>query len=327
MSQLVRCFPLCPMNWTSVEDEIPSLEVDAKIMLEQSAPAFCRRLLAYRDYLPEVLHIRGLVSNVNPVPTFYDGQVRTENIWVELIGLLGVLSLLNLRLVGYSRKNGGRILRSVSPTPKALNQLGSQGSVRPLPMHLDNADLLFPKQFFEVKSGRRNSARFLAWLILNEDLDAPIEYVRIHDAINLHLDPSDIGWLSGPFFNVYPPDSIGKNNPIENLKVLIPDGKGGFVSRFNQAKIEPRNFSSNSAFKRFSKTINDSRIRRTIFPKRGDLVILDNFRCVHGRNKFLPRDDGTDRQMIRVYAANEEEFDELKDYISPEFSNGRILIS
>lgn len=315
-----------PINWIDLENNWPSFESSAKQQLVRSAPHFQKRIAGYSNDLPEMLHISGLNGNRDKVPTFYDGIIKTELIWEELSTFVGCLSSLKVKMVGYSRKNKGRLLRSVAPTAKGILQLGSQGSARELPMHVDNADLLFPDESSEIKNGPKTSARFLAWLVLNAEPLVPIEYVRLEDALLLHPDEGDIGWLSGPFFDVSSPDSISDASVSENLKVLVQNETGQFVSRFNQAKVSSKNLQAQLAFERFIKTVNDPRIRKTIHAQRGDIILLDNFRCVHGRRKFLSRDDGTDRQMIRVYAMPDNEFQKVAaEYLSPQHRSGRIL--
>ncbi|HXD33723.1 MAG TPA: TauD/TfdA family dioxygenase [Pyrinomonadaceae bacterium] len=317
-----------PRNWIDLENNFPYFESAAQQQLARSAPLLQKRIASYSNDFPEMLHIRGLIGKRSKVPTFYDGIIKAELIWEELIAFIGCLCSLELKIVGYSRKNNGRLLRSVAPTVKGILQLGSQGSARELPMHVDNADLLFPREYSEIKSGPKTSARYLAWLVLNAEPDVPIEYVRLEDAILLHPDKEDIGWLSAPLFDVSSPDSISDGRVSENLKILVQNEIGQFVSRFNQAKISSKNLQAQLAFDRFIKTVNDPRIRKTIHAQRGDIILLDNFRCVHGRRKFLSRDDGTDRQMIRVYAMQEQEFQKVAaDYLSPKHSSGRIFSS
>lgn len=315
-----------PLNWIDLENNVSDFENTARQQLERSAPLLQERIARYSNDLPEMLHIRGLIGNRSKVQTFYDGIIRTELIWQELTAFIGCLHSLGLNLVGYSRKNKGRLLRSVAPTLKGIQQLGSQGSARELPMHVDNADLLFPREYNEIKSGPKNSARYLAWLVLNTEPDVPIEYVRLEDALLLHSDKEDISLLSSPLFDVKSPDSISDESVSENLKILVQNEMGQFVSRFNQAKVSSRNLQAQLAFNRFIKTVNDPRIRKTIYAQRGDIILLDNFRCLHGRRKFLSRDDGTDRQMIRVYAMQENDFQNVAaEYLSSQHPNGRIL--
>jgi hypothetical protein len=315
-----------PINWNTLENDFPYCESAARQQLLRSVPHFQKRIAGYSNDIPEMLHIRGLTGNRDKVPTFYDGIIKTEVIWEELTTFIGCLSSLELKIVGYSRKNKGRLLRSVAPTAKGIVQLGSQGSARELPMHVDNADLLFPREYSEIRGGPKTSARYLAWLVLNAEPDVPIEYVRLEDALLLHSDKEDISWLSGPFFDVNSPDSISDGSVSENLKILVQNEIGQFVSRFNQAKVSSKNLQAQLAFDRFTKTINDPRIRKTIHAQRGDVILLDNFRCVHGRRKFLSREDSTDRQMIRVYAMQENEFQKVAaKYLSPQHRSGRIF--
>lgn len=315
-----------PANWIDLENNFEYFENAAQRQLVRSVPILQKRIASYSNDPPEMLHIRGLIGNRSKVPTFYDGIIKTELIWTELTVFVGCLRSLALKMVGYARKNNGRLLRSVAPTVKGLHQLGSQGSARELPMHVDNADLLFPPDYSEIKSGPKTSARYLAWLVLNAESDVPIEYVRLEDALLLHSDKEDVGWLSAPLFDVSSPDSISDGRVSENLKILVQSETGQFVSRFNQVKISSKNLQAQLAFDRFTRTVNDPRIRKTVHAQRGDIILLDNFRCVHGRRKFLSRDDGTDRQMIRVYAMRENEFEKVTaEYRSPQHPSSRIL--
>jgi L-asparagine oxygenase len=46
-------------------------------------------------------------------------------------------------------------------------------------------------------------------------------------------------------------------------------------------------------------------VRHEIQLQAGDLLVIDNRRCLHGRNSFVPRHDGTDRWLERVYVRAE----------------------
>lgn len=315
-----------PIDWINLENDLPYFESAAQQQLLRSVPQFQKRIVNYSKEMPEMLHIKGLFGNQTKVPTFYDGIIKTELIWEELATFIGCLSSLGLKLVGYSRKNNGRLLRSVAPTLKGIAQLGSQGSAKQLPMHVDNADLLFPSDYNEIRSGPKTSARYLAWLVLNSESNVPIEYVRLTDALLLHADQNDIELLSSPLFDVASPDSISNMEVSEKLRMLVQNEKGQYATRFNQAKVSSKNIQAKFAFDRFAKTINDPRIRRKVYAQRGDVVLLDNFRCVHGREKFLARDDGTDRQMIRAYSMDEDDFRKVSaEYLSLQYQNGRIF--
>jgi len=311
----------------TVEDAIPSLEVSAARAIAQSLPRISGEIARAGAGKLGMLWVKGLSRRLEPVPTFYDGVVRAEKIPVELMSLLGTMKALGLSLVGYSRKNGGRIFRSVSPTEIALSQLGSQGSARELPLHIDNADLFFPEPFERRHYRRSASARYIGWVVVNADSSAPMEYTFIDDAVRLHTFERDIEVLQQPLFDAVSPDSVGKETANENVPLLLRESDGGFISRFHGAKIRPRSFDAQVAFDRFSLTVKREEIRRRMFVQSGDVVILDNFKALHGRKAFLARRDGTDRQMIRVYGMTDPDFNQVAGSMSPEFPNGRIMLN
>ena len=245
---------------------------------------------------------------------------------MELLALFGTMKALGLSEVGYTRKNGGRILRSVSPTERTLGQLGSQGSARELPLHIDNADLFFPEPFERRHYGRSISARFIGWVVINSDPAAPMEYTFIDDAVGLHEFARDIDVLQQPLFDAVSPDSVGKETANELVPLLLREPDGGFISRFHGAKIRARGFDAQVAFDRFALTVKREEIRRRLFVQSGDVVILDNFKALHGRKAFLPRFDGTDRQMIRVYGMPSGDFSQVAHAMNPQIPNGRVML-
>jgi L-asparagine oxygenase len=313
-------------NASQVETLIPSLELEAKSVLARSLPRVGRELGRLGKQKHGMFWLKGLSRRTRPVSTFYDGVVRAEEIPVELMSLLGTMSSLGLSLVGYSRKNRGRILRSVAPTETALGQLGSQGSARELPLHIDNADLFFPEPFERRHYGRSISARYIGWVVINADSQAPMEYTFVDDAVSLHEYERDIEVLQQPLFDAVAPDSIGKETANEMVPLLLRESDGGFISRFHAAKIRPRGFDARIAFDRFSLTVKREEILRRLFVQSGDVVILDNFKALHGRKAFWPRRDGTDRQMIRVYGMDSRDLSQVAHSMNPEYPNSRIML-
>lgn len=57
-----------------------------------------------------------------------------------------------------------------------------------------------------------------------------------------------------------------------------------------------------AAYERLSRNAEEAGERVSLEP--GDLLILNNARCVHGRTAYQPRLDGTDRWLIKTYVSN-----------------------
>ena len=83
----------------------------------------------------------------------------------------------------------------------------------------------------------------------------------------------------------------------------MPNADGGYFSRFSQGKCRGANRAATEAPEAFSEASEATDIRVQIALEPGDVVILDNFRSMHRRNSYIPRWDGRDRWLVRLYAA------------------------
>lgn len=125
------------------------------------------------------------------------------------------------------------------------------------------------------------------------------------DKIMKQLDEETIEILQLPHFETGIDESFLGDNPT-TFKLITP------ILRDTEDKIEHLRWSmvfdwslmsgmnpeAITAFDKFKAAVRNS--IENIFLNTGDLMIIDNNRAVHGRTKFQPRYDGTDRWLKRL---------------------------
>jgi L-asparagine oxygenase len=99
------------------------------------------------------------------------------------------------------------------------------------------------------------------------------------------------------------PDSFMDRGEACSVPVLVPDGCGGFYSRYNQGLTRGTNSAACAALDEMARALDDGTVVHRLDIEAGDIVILDNWRTLHMRPDFKPRWDGYDRWLLRVYAA------------------------
>lgn len=184
---------------------------------------------------------------------------------------------------GWEEEQNGRIVHDVIPLKSHHDSQESTGSSKEIYWHTEEA-------FHDY------SADYLVLLcIKNPDLIAT-SYCSINS-----LDLSDPVYdiLFEPKF-IFKKVSSHKSNSRETYikPVLYGCRAKPFIKIDPFFMEEAVDEEANNAFKSLIDYINLS--LKYIILKPGDLLILDNLMCVHGRNSFLAKYDGNDRWLKRV---------------------------
>ncbi|MBB1151746.1 MULTISPECIES: guanitoxin biosynthesis L-enduracididine beta-hydroxylase GntD [Amycolatopsis] len=256
--------------------------------------------------------VSGLPVNdaaIGPTPRHWARQPDRGSTLREELWLVLVASLLG-EIFGWATQQNGAVVHDISPSPgHEHTQLGS-GSSETLAWHTEEA-------FHPLRCD------YLALLGLrNHDL-IPTTFASIGD-VTLDSEVRDV--LFQPRFRIRPDDS---HLAAEDRTAEIPPGREGTLllaarDRVDQMNSSPQRVAvlsgdpvapylaidpyymdvpgddppARAALDAICRAI-DRRLREIVL-RPGDIVLIDNFRAVHGRASFRARYDGTDRWFKRV---------------------------
>ncbi len=193
---------------------------------------------------------------------------------------------------GFLPELSGRVIQSIHPVPGFEAVQISVGSEAELEMHVETA-------FSDDR------ADHVAILCLRSDHDgrAGTTVASVDDMLTC-LTRRDIGVLHEPRFRTKVDASfqLGSDHPGEQwvgpIRVLTgPPGRTEL--RVDFAETEGDDPEAEAALDSFARAARS--MRRTLRMVPGDLLVLDNRRVVHGRTRFVPRYDGLDRWLLRMF--------------------------
>ncbi|TDT92497.1 alpha-ketoglutarate-dependent taurine dioxygenase [Azorhizobium sp. AG788] len=106
--------------------------------------------------------------------------------------------------------------------------------------------------------------------------------------------------LSRPIFNAPAPKSFGDRIAIGGISVLSRDALGNDIIRFS-SRYESRDPVAMAAFKLLREQLRDEENFHRVTLHPGDAIFIANDRVLHGRESIVPRFDGNDRWIVRLY--------------------------
>ncbi len=106
--------------------------------------------------------------------------------------------------------------------------------------------------------------------------------------------------LSRPIFNAPAPKSFGDRIAIGGISVLSRDALGNDIIRFS-SKYESRDAVAMAAFKLLREQLRDEANFHRVTLHPGDAIFIANHWVLHGRESIVPRFDGNDRWLVRLY--------------------------
>ncbi|UJR24258.1 hypothetical protein I4U23_027225 [Adineta vaga] len=188
----------------------------------------------------------------------------------------------------HEKNRSKSLIRKVTPAKDHAHEESANGNVY-LSYHTENLSHLKPPNFvalFCERKDRNNQGYTLLSTI---------------DDIKELLTESEIEILSSDKFTVYIEDSLN----IDGIKAALPtkvpvfrDNKMFFDNLFMVPDAD-----AVDAFEKLKQIIIQVEMKILLEP--GDLLIFNNFTCVHGRSEFHPKFDGQDRCLHRLLILDE----------------------
>ncbi|WP_204290725.1 TauD/TfdA family dioxygenase [Micromonospora gifhornensis] len=192
-------------------------------------------------------------------------------------------------IIGYADEKHGRVVQDVAPIAGAENQQENSGSAY-LELHTENG-------FHPYKPD------FLSLLCLRPDHDRSGRTLtgtvkRVHP----RLSKSCVATLRQPLFRIQFSSSfaqLGSSGYSEPVAVLAgPVDDPELTADFHA--MEPMTDQARQALDELEAVLTPS--LDSVVLDTGNLLVVDNWRAVHGRSSFTARHDGTDRWLRRCFA-------------------------
>ncbi|MFG2847015.1 TauD/TfdA family dioxygenase [Kitasatospora sp. NPDC048296] len=269
----------------------PLNAVDRTAMAAELLPLRLRQFLASaRTEESDVITVSGLPLSTDMSPTPAGWRVAADTragYWEEALLMLVACGLADP--FAWADQQNGRILHDVCPTLGEENSLTSASSAANLSLHTE--DVFHPCR-----------ADYVALLCLRNPDAAGTTIVRASELDLPHRDR-----LFGDHFRFFPDDSHTEGGDAEAAARKAQVGSVLFGSndlpyfRFDLDFIAPADTADTQTRAAITdvQTHLEKAVERVVLEP-GDLVFLDNYQVVHGREPFRARFDGTDRWLKRV---------------------------
>ncbi len=287
-------------DWTEVVERVPDrLDLD---------PQFVRAAGRARRHLPAAVHdalidlgddtvddapgallVRGVPVG-SPVatpaaPGAPTGKDATSEFLLLTVGRgLG-------QPVGYLPEHGGALVQDLVPTASAATRQTSTSSAIELEFHTETAFHPFRPRYLLLLCLRGNPAAMTLLCDVAEVLDLLPRGVRrvLHEP--RFVTGVDESFTDGSVAPTMAPSAILSGNPSRPTLVFDADLMHG---------TDPE---AQRAVDTLSSLTREHRLGLCL--ERGDLLVVDNDRCIHGRSAFAARFDGTDRWLQRTFVVGD----------------------
>jgi hypothetical protein len=227
----------------------------------------------------------GTVPPTPPAPTSPTGKdVQSERMLLAVARLLG-------EPVGYLPEHGGSIVQNLVPTKADIGRQTSTSSGVDLAFHTETAFHPY-------------GPRYLLLLCLRGEAGAATTLASIDDLLP-GLRPETVELLRKPLFRTAVDESFGGQPgvPYGPARPVL----GGTSERpwlcWDEELTMGITSEAQAAHEELIAVVAER--RREIVLTDGDLLIVDNSRCVHGRRPFQARFDGTDRWLQRSFVVED----------------------
>ncbi|OKP02101.1 TauD/TfdA family dioxygenase [Xenorhabdus eapokensis] len=191
--------------------------------------------------------------------------------------------------VGYSQEKNGNIFQNLVPSIKKEFLLSSESSKKELDFHTEIAFhplmcdyvLLYCLRQDHEKNAKTFTSS--AKMMLR---DLSLEEVKIL---------SEPLFITGIDYSYGSPNGVKGNGPLTSILYGNPNDP---YMIYDLDLMKGLNTEAELILDKLKKIAN--KYKYWVALEAGDLLIIDNNRCVHGRSEFIPRYDGYDRWLLRT---------------------------
>lgn len=190
-------------------------------------------------------------------------------------------------LVAYKEECNGAMFQDIVPVKSLAKLQTSTSSDQPLEIHTEQA-------FSDERP------TFISLACLRGDSNA-VTYVLPLETLLKHLSAEDIEYMKKPMWVCRVDTSFligGAKNVLHGPMPILRESSIVFDQDLMSGIVPKADFLIRKIVDIYEQ------YRTSIVLEAGDVLVLDNRIFLHGRSKFTPRYDGTDRFLIRCFARN-----------------------
>ena len=193
-------------------------------------------------------------------------------------------------VAGYSGERDGRLVHDVAPSWAGRNSKTSEGAVVALGHHNEIA-----------AAAHRHRPGYICLLCVRSDHDhvAVTPTADVAAALR-YLSEIQIALLRERLFATYAPASFGDSS-VRVVHAIITGPAWAPEICFNSDRTSAITADAAAALDALAEAFTKPDVLRCTRLEPGDLMIINNYKAVHGRSPFTPRFDGCDRWLQRTY--------------------------
>ncbi|TDR06370.1 TauD/TfdA family dioxygenase [Marinomonas communis] len=288
---------LCTMSLSDDKQVIEAAEWIGCQMQDLLSEEVLLRIKSFSESDQEsALIIRGLPLGDTLPPTPYEGFIENDELLLANAIHTGIYNLAGFHPIAYEHENNGRIFRHVVPTKDAKGKKSSHGSDVTFGFHVDKPDLpIIP----ESLNGKSACPELLSLMAIRSDLKVNSSVVLLDDVLS-RLNQGVIQILMSDQFLISRPDSFS-GSLSSRLPVLAFDRNNVAYSRYDKENVTPITPQAAAALLMFEAALEKpENVHSTVFLP-GDMLLIKNQRTLHRREAYIPREDGADRWLIRLF--------------------------
>jgi L-asparagine oxygenase len=287
----------CNLKLTDDESYLESKEWLGEVINNSFPEAMVRTIKDFKNNDEAcVLIIRGLPTDSDLCATPYSGYVAPDEINVASACHIGIYQLMSIEPISYQSENDALLFRHVVPSIHARGEKSSHGSSHTFGHHVDNPDLPLSCEAITERSG---CPEFLSLMAVRSDLRVRSNFVLVDDLLE-RLSRGVIDALTKPDYQISRPDSFNERQDSV-LPILVLGKDGVMYCRYDKENTTPLNEQAAAALIMLDAVLTNKQLQQSVIYQPGDMLIIKNQRLMHSREGFSPRDDGTDRWLVRLF--------------------------
>ncbi len=284
------------------EESLSRIAEAARSTLPRSVTSLLAELAAQTG--PAWVLIQGLAAeaDLRPTPQSAELAAGAELSLLSGVVLLGVASVLGEPL-GYRAEKEGAIVQSVFPVEAERDSTSNASSSSMLDLH---TELVFSRRNPTRPLAAESPDFILLWCLRSDPERTAETLVTAVDDLCAGLGQERLRVLSEPRFEHRAPYSFTRDAPADRpwvgpapiLRGETPPLRAAFDLACGSRGLDVEAESALDALRHAAKA---PAVTQRIHLAAGDLLIMDNQRCAHGRTPFAARFDGSDRWLLRTY--------------------------
>lgn len=284
------------------EESLAGLAQAARASLPRTVTALLAALAAEAG--PPAALVQGLAAEPDLGPTPRGADAASGGAPPLLSGavLLGVANVLGEPL-GYRAEKNGAILQSVFPVAAERASTSNESSASMLDLH---TELVFSRRHPTRPLDVDSPDFILLWCLRGDPEGTAATLITAVDDLCAGLGREHLRVLSEPRFEHRAPYSFTRDAPgdrpwVGPAPILHGERPPRRAALDLACGTRGLDAEAEGALDAMRQAAQAPAVTEQIHLRSGDLLIMDNRRCAHGRTPFSARFDGSDRWLLRVY--------------------------